>query len=79
MREVSDGSSGWPKASKLSKADLTLIGSMLRHAFDLGWIVKLPRIRRYRIPEQPFSYLRSDDEIRRAVAVHPQDRDIAWR
>ena len=48
---------------------LTLLGSMLRVAMDLEWIDRVPRIRkpRVRIFNADFSYLRSDDEIRRVL------------
>jgi integrase len=48
---------------------LTLLGSMLRVAVDLGWLDRVPRIRkpRVRLFTADFSYLRTDDEIRRVL------------
>lgn len=50
---------------------LTLLLSMLNCALDLGWLEKVPRIKkpRIRIFDRDFSYLRSDAEIRRFLGA----------
>jgi len=58
---------------------LSLLGSMLRVAVDLGWLERVPRIRkpRVRIFNADFSYLRTDDEIRRLLeAARQQGEDV---
>lgn len=49
---------------------LTLLGTILRLAQDLGWCERLPRIKkpRIRLVSKDYSYLRTDDEIRRFLA-----------
>ena len=52
---------------------LTTFIAMLNVAVDLGWLLKVPRIRKpkVRIFDADYSYLRTDDEIRRfLVAAH---------
>lgn len=46
---------------------LTLLKSMLNVAVELGWLIKVPRIRKPRIRmfNADFRYLRTDDEVRR--------------
>jgi integrase len=46
---------------------LTLLGSMFRVALDLGWVMKLPAIKKPRVPlfTTDFRYLRTDEELRR--------------
>lgn len=46
---------------------LTLLGSILRAALDLGWLERLPKIKkpRFDIASESYRYLKSDDEIRR--------------
>ncbi|RLB55673.1 MAG: hypothetical protein DRI90_19265 [Deltaproteobacteria bacterium] len=46
---------------------LTLLGSILRVAHDLGWMPRIPKINKpkVRLISMDYSYLRSDDEIRR--------------
>lgn len=48
---------------------LTLLVTMLNVAVDLGWMTKVPRIRkpRVRLISQDYSYLRTDDEIARLL------------
>lgn len=55
---------------------LTLLVSMLRHAIELGWISKLPTIRKLKLPEATYSFLRSEDEVRRFLraALHHANR-----
>ncbi|HTQ07281.1 MAG TPA: tyrosine-type recombinase/integrase, partial [Polyangiaceae bacterium] len=50
---------------------LTLLGSMLTVAKDLGWLAESPRIRKPRIQifSSDFSYLRSDEEVQRFLAA----------
>ncbi len=49
---------------------LTVLGTQLRLAVDLGWCESLPRIKkpRIRLVSKDYSYLRTDDEIRRFLA-----------
>jgi len=46
---------------------LTLLGSLLALAHDLGWMPRVPKIKKpkVRLISQDFSYLRTSDEIRR--------------
>ena len=46
---------------------LTLLGTMLNAALDLGWLVKVPRIRKpkVRLFSKDFRYLRTDDEVQK--------------
>lgn len=56
---------------------LTLLGSMLNVAKDLGWLPTVPRIRKpkVRIFASDFSYLRTNEEIRRfLVAAREESR-----
>lgn len=48
---------------------LTLLGTILRLAVELEWMPKMPRIRKpkVRLISRDFSYLRSEDEIRRVL------------
>ena len=52
---------------------------MLNVAVDLGWLTKVPRIRKpkVRLISQDFSYLRIDEEIGRLLEVTLQDELIA--
>jgi len=59
---------------------LTLFGSMLRVAVDLRWLDRVPRIRKPRIRfiASDFSYLRTDEEIRRFLAAaHDEGDDVS--
>jgi integrase len=59
------------KKTRLNKKTLnnhlTLLGSILRAAHDLGWMNRLPPLKkpRVRVASQDYSYLRTEDEIRR--------------
>jgi integrase len=56
---------------------LTLLGSMLNVAKEIGWLTVVPRIRkpRVRIFSADFSYLRTDEEVRRfLVAANEEAR-----
>jgi integrase len=46
---------------------LTLLVAMLNYAHDVGWLVRVPRIRkpRIRLIDRDFRYLRTHDEIKR--------------
>jgi len=60
---------------------LTLLGSMFRVAVDLNWMTQVPRIRKpcVRTLNADFSYLRTDDEIRRFLqAARAQGEDAAF-
>jgi integrase len=50
---------------------LTLLGSVLNLAVELGWMTKAPRIRKpkVRLISRDYSYLRSDEEIARFLRV----------
>lgn len=50
---------------------LTLLGAMLRVAVDLDWLDRVPRYRKPRVRtiNADFSYLRTNDEIRRVLAA----------
>lgn len=59
------------KAAKLSEKTignhLTLLGSILRAALDLGWLERLPKIKKpaFDIASESYRYLRNEDEIQR--------------
>jgi len=50
---------------------LTLLIAMLNYAHDLGWLLRVPRIKkpRVRIHGKDYQYLRTDAEIRRLLAA----------
>jgi integrase len=54
---------------------LTLLVTMLNVAVDLGWLTKVPRIRKpkVRLISQDFSYLRTDEEIGRLLAAAKEE------
>jgi integrase len=58
---------------------LTLLVTMLNLALDLGWMTKVPRIRkpRVRLISADYSYLRTDEEIARFLrAAAPEGEDV---
>lgn len=60
---------------------LVLLGSMLRHAVELHWLSPdaVPTIRKYKLGDPDFSYLRPDEEIRRfLVAARADDYEAAF-
>jgi len=59
---------------------LTLLGSMLRYAVKLGWLVKLPDIERPRVRllNSDYTYLRTDDEVRRLLSAAADDGEDAF-
>ncbi len=48
---------------------LTLLIAMLNGAVDLGWLRSHPRIRKPRISVDEFTYLKTEDEVRRFLAA----------
>lgn len=52
-------------SSKTIHNHLTLLISMLNLAVDLGWLVAVPRIRKPKLLEEDYLWLRSNEEIRR--------------
>ena len=52
---------------------LTLLGTMLRLAVDLGWLRRLPKIQKLKVAETAFQYLRTDDELRRFLSAARDD------
>jgi integrase len=54
---------------------LTLLGSVLNLAVELGWMAKAPRIRKpkVRLISKDYSYLRSDEEIARFLRVAQEE------
>jgi integrase len=69
-----------PHLTKKTTANhLTLLGAMLNVAKEIGWLAVVPRIRKpkVRIFSADFSYLRTDEEIRRfLVAAHEEDAKV---
>lgn len=59
---------------------ITLLISMLRLAVDLGWLVKVPKIRkpRVRIFDKDYSYLRTETEVRRFLAAARDEGELAF-
>lgn len=54
---------------------LMLLGAMLRHAVELGWLAVVPKIRHYKLRAQDFAYLRSEDEIKRFLTAAREDEN----
>ena len=59
---------------------LTLLGTILRVAQDLGWLERLPRIKkpRVRLITADFSYLRTDDERARFLRAALEEGQLAY-
>ncbi|MFZ5481174.1 MAG: tyrosine-type recombinase/integrase [Myxococcota bacterium] len=53
---------------------LTLLIAMLNYAVDLGWLRHAPRIKKPRLVEQEYGWLRTTEEIRKLL-VAAQDED----
>ena len=68
---VSELSRQMNRSPKTVRNVLTLLGSMLRYAIELGWLDRLPVIRKPRVPiaSQDFRYLQNQDEIRRFLVA----------
>lgn len=58
---------------------LSLLISMLRHAVDLGWLERLPKITKYkdRGPGVNFKYLRTREEVRRLLSAAQEESELA--
>jgi len=52
---------------------LTLLGSMLRHAVELGWLQAVPKVDKYKLDNKDYSYLRTPDELARFLAAAKDD------
>ena len=50
-------------SSKTVRNHLTLLGSMLNKAVELGWLVAAPRIRKPKLEQQDFRWLRSSEDL----------------
>ena len=59
---------------------ITLVISMLKVAVDLGWLVKLPRITkpRLRLFDADYSWLRTDDELRRFLVAAKDEGELVF-
>ncbi len=59
---------------------LTLLGTMLRLAVDLGWMRRIPRIHkpRIRLFDSDFSFLRTTDEVARFLRASFDDGPLAY-
>ena len=59
---------------------LTLLISMLNVAVDLGWLAKVPRIRKPRIPvfSKDFSYLRTKEEVARFLRAAKAEGELPY-
>jgi integrase len=51
-------------APKTVNNHLTLLGSMLRMAVELNWLLRVPRIQKLKAPCKEFSYLRTEGQVR---------------
>jgi integrase len=58
---------------------LTLLGTILRAAAELEWMPRVPRIRKpkVRLISRDFSYLRSEEEVRRFLAAAAAESEAA--
>lgn len=59
---------------------LTLLISMLNLAHELGWIERVPKIKKpkVRIFDADFRYLRTDDEVKRFLAAARDEGDVVF-
>lgn len=59
---------------------LTLLVAMLNYAVDLGWLAKVPRIRKPKLVHNPhdYRYLRTDGEIRRFLRAARDEGDAVF-
>lgn len=59
---------------------LTLLISILRVAHDIGWLHKLPKIKkpRIRLFDKDFSYLRTDEEISRFLVAARDEGELVY-
>jgi integrase len=57
---------------------LTLLIAMLNYARDLGWLERVPRIRKPTIRLGDFQYLRTDDEIRRVLEAARAEGELVF-
>jgi integrase len=59
---------------------LTLLTSMLKLAVELGWLVKVPTIRkpRIRLFDSDYSWLRTDDELRRFLVAAQGEGELVF-
>jgi integrase len=57
---------------------LTLLGSMLRHAKDVGWISELPKIKKYRPKTESYRWLQSAEEVRRFLDAARAERPFVF-
>ncbi|MBI2374739.1 MAG: site-specific integrase [Deltaproteobacteria bacterium] len=52
---------------------LTLLVSMLRQGVEIGWLQVAPRVRKHKLEENEFTYLRTDDEVRRFLSAAKEE------
>ncbi len=57
---------------------LGLLGSVLRHAIDLGLLVRLPKIKTPRSEQKGYAFLHSEDQIRKMLAEAKKESPIAY-
>jgi integrase len=59
---------------------LTLLGAMLNVAKEIGWLALVPRIRKpkVRIFSADFSYLRTDEEVRRFLVAASEEARVTF-
>ena len=53
---------------------LTLLISMLNMAVDLGWVKSRPNIKKPKLPKAGFSYLRTEDDIRKFLLAAQEEK-----
>lgn len=71
---------GKPLAPSTVHKRLTLLGSLLRVAVDLGWLEKVPRIRKpqVRVFDKDYAYLRNDEEIWRLLHAARDEGEVVF-
>ena len=59
---------------------LTLLVSVLNYVKDMGWVERVPRIRkpRVRVCDKDFAFLRTSDEIRRFLAAAEEEGPLVF-
>ncbi len=69
----------WKLSDKYLANVLTLLGTMLRHAEELGWLEKVPRIRKPRVAngEDEYTFIQTGEEIARFLrAAREKGEDV---
>lgn len=54
---------------------LTLLGSLLRHAVDLGWLEAVPKIQKHRLTQKSYDWLHTPEEIAAFLRAAAEEKD----